>query len=251
MQIRLLAGAVAAVALSGNLATQTLSVPPAFEVASFRISASDGARRGERIEVSPGSLIMGNVRFVTAVRWAYHVLEYQVSGPGWIGDERYDIVAKAGLPVEESELRKMLQTLLAERCGLTIHREGKEMQAYVVTVGRNGHKMTQSTTEGPMSVKLNGLVLTIERADLDEVAAMATQPLRGPVVNATGLKGRWDLKLDAAPYLAEASNIKELPEMVGLAITAAREQLGLNVESKKVPVEMIVIDRAEKTPSEN
>jgi len=80
---------------------------------------------------------------------------------------------------------------------------------------------------------------------------MATQPLRGPVVNATGLKGRWDLKLDAAPYLAEAANVKELPEMVGLAITAAREQLGLSVESKKVPVEMIVIDRAEKTPIEN
>jgi uncharacterized protein (TIGR03435 family) len=185
------------------------------------------------------------------VRWAYHVLEYQVSGPGWVQEERYDIVAKAALPVEENELRKMLQTLLAERCGLTIHRASKEMQAYVVTVGKNGHKMQPSTTEGPMSVKPNGLVLTIERADLEEVAAMATQPLHGPVVNATGLKGRWDLKLDAAPYLADAAYVKEITEMVGLAITAAREQLGLAVESKKVPVEIIVIDRAEKTPTEN
>jgi uncharacterized protein (TIGR03435 family) len=248
MQIRLLA---AAATMAGSLAAQTLTLPPAFEVASLKVSAPGGGRRGERIEASPGSLIMGHVRFVTAVRWAYHVLEYQVSGPGWIEDERYDIVAKAAAPVEESELRKMLQTLLAERCGLTIHRSTKEMQAYVVTVGKNGPKMQQSTTEGPMSVKPNGLILTIERADLDEVAAMATQPLRGPVVNATGLKGRWDLKLDAAPYLADAANVKELPEMVGLAITAAREQLGLNVESKKVPVEMIVIDHAEKTPVDN
>lgn len=240
-----------AVTLAASLAAQTLSLPPAFDVASFRISATPGGRRGERIEVAPGSLIMGNVRFITAVRWAYHVLDYQVTGPGWIEDERYDIVAKAALPVEEYELRKMLQTLLAERSHLTIHRATKEMQAYVVTVGKNGHKMTQSTTEGAMSIKPNGLVLTIERADLDEVAAMATQPLRGPVVNATGLKGRWDLKLDAAPYLAEAANVKEIPEMVGLAITAAREQLGLSVESKKTPVEMIVIDRAEKTPIEN
>lgn len=251
MQIRLLSGVLAAAAMAGSLAAQTLTLPPAFEVASFKVHEGAGGRRGERIEVSPGSLIMGNVRFVTAVRWAYHVLEYQVSGPGWIEDERYDIVAKAAQPVEESELRKMLQTLLAERCRLAIHRAGKEMQAYVVTVGKNGHKMQQSATEGAMSVKPNGLVLTIERADLDEVAAMATGPLRGPVVNATGLKGRWDLKLDAAPYLAEAANVKELPEMVGLAITAAREQLGLNVESKKVPVEMIVIDHAEKTPIEN
>jgi uncharacterized protein (TIGR03435 family) len=250
MQIRWL-GAMLAAGMGGGLLAQTLTVPPTFEVASFRISAKPSGRGGERIEVAPGSLIMGNVRFVTAVRWAYHVLEYQVTGPAWIQEERYDIVAKAGTPVEEYELRHMLRTLLAERAMLEIHRQTKEMQAYVVTVGKNGHKMQQSATEGPMSVKPNGLVLTIERADLEEVAAMATQPLRGPVVNATGLTGKWDLKLNAAPYLAEAANMKEMPEMIALAITAAREQLGLNVESKKTPVEMIVIDRAEKTPIEN
>jgi len=245
MEIRPIFGVLAATALGGTLTAQT------FDVASFRVSRAEGTRR-ERIEVVPGSLIMANVRFLTAVRWAYHILEYQVSGPAWIDEERYDIVAKAGSPVAEPELRKMLQALLAERCQLTIHRQTKEMQAYVVTVSKNGHKMQQSKTEGAMSMKPNGLVLVVERADLDEVAAMASQPLHGPVVNATGLTGLWDLKLDAAPYLTpEVTSAKGLTDLIGVAITAAREQLGLTVESKKVPVQMIVVDHAERKPIEN
>ncbi len=242
--------------VAGALAAQTPQTPPApaaFDVASVKPSriVGPGGRR-ERIETAPGSLIMGNVRFVSVVRWAYHVFEYQVSGPGWIGDERYDVVAKAGSPVSEYELRQMLQTLLVERFQLAIHRQTKEMSAYVVTVGKNGHKMQESKTEGPMKVTPNGLMVTVERADLDEAAAMLSQPLQAPVVNMTGLKGRWDFKADAAPYMTpEVMNAKGLPDVIGVGITALQEQLGLKLESKRVPVEMIVVDRAEKTPVEN
>lgn len=238
---------------AGLAMAQTLTVPAGFDVASVKVSQLSGREsRRERIEAVPGSLIMGNVRFVTAVRWAYHVFDYQVSGPGWITDQRYDISAKAGSPVPEDELRLMLRTLLAERFQLVIHRQTKEMQAYVVVVGKNGHKMTESTTEGPMAVKPSGMGALVERADLDELAALLSQPLQAPVINATGLKGNFDFKVDAAPYITpEVTNAKSPLDLIGVGITAMQEQLGLKMESKKVAVEMIVIDRAERTPVEN
>ncbi len=242
--------------IAGSLGAQTSAAAPAFDVASIKSTRASATREGgrrERIEAVPGSLIMGNVRFQTAVRWAYHVQEYQVMGPGWIGEERFDIVAKAGSPVPEADLRLMLQTLLAERFHLAVHRQTKEMSAYVVTVGKNGHKLQESQGEGAMDVKPAGpMVATIQRADLDELASMLSQPLQAPVVNMTGLKGRYDFKVDMAPYITpEVTSAKSPMDLIGVGITAMQEQLGLKMESKRVPVDLVVIDRAEKSPIEN
>src|SRR4029077_3672305 len=86
---------------------------PAFYVASVRVSqigkaGGEGSRR-ESIQFSPDSVTMRNVSFRSAVRWAYHVMDYQVTGPDWMGSERYDIAAKAAAPVREDQLRSMLQ----------------------------------------------------------------------------------------------------------------------------------------------
>jgi uncharacterized protein (TIGR03435 family) len=249
--------AITVLALAAGLSdAQTTSAAPAFDVASIKPSQLSGLREGgkrERIEAVPGSLIMGNVRFQTAVRWAYHVQEYQVTGPAWIGEERFDIVAKAGSPVPEEDLRLMLRTLLAERFQLGVHHQTKEMNAYVVTVGKNGHKLTESKTDGAMDVKPAGpMVATIQHADLDELASMLSQPLQAPVVNMTGLKGRYDFKIDMAPYITpELTSSRNPQDIIGVGITAMQEQLGLKMESKKIPVELVVIDRAEKSPIEN
>src|SRR3954468_6148247 len=89
---------------------------PAFEVASVKASKLTGEGSGhERVDSQPGSLIMANVRFTRLMQWAYRVQDYQITGPGWINDERFDVVAKAGTPAPETELRTMLQGLLAER----------------------------------------------------------------------------------------------------------------------------------------
>src|ERR1700722_3763534 len=81
----------------------------AFEVASVRASRSHEGNRRENIQVSPGSLIMRNVSLKGSIRWAYHVMDYQVSGPEWMGSERFEISAKAGEGVKEEQLRVMLQ----------------------------------------------------------------------------------------------------------------------------------------------
>jgi len=93
---------------------------------------------------------------------------------------------------------------------------------------------------------------TAERADLDEMAALLSRPLQAPVINMTGLKGRYDFKVDLTPYITdEMMKAKGPPDVIGIAVVALQEQLGLKLESKKVPVEMVVVDRAERTPTEN
>jgi uncharacterized protein (TIGR03435 family) len=199
---------------------------------------------------------MRSVRFATAVRWAYSIQEYQVSGPAWVNEERYDIAAKAAAATPENQLRLMLQALLAERFRLAVHRETKEMQALVLVVGKNGHKLRESQTEGPTSVRPNGrLGAVAERANVTEMAAMLSQPLRMPVIDMTGLTGRFDFTVDATPYITEEMLKRQPgdapPDILSIAIVALQEQLGLKLESRRMPVELLVIDRAEKTPSEN
>jgi uncharacterized protein (TIGR03435 family) len=240
------------------LAAQTSAASLAFEVASVRASQTgraggEGSRR-ERVEAKPGSLIMTNVRFASAMKWAYSIQDYQINGPGWVTEERYDIVAKAASAAPENQLRSMLQTLLAERFNLSFHRLRKEMSAYVVLIGRNGHKMKQSDTEGLTDMRPNGKMgAVVRRADLDELAGLLSQPLRAPVINMTGLTGRYDFTIDVTPYITPEvmSQSKSDDVIIPIAMTAIQEQLGLKLESRKVQVEIFMIDHAEKTPIEN
>ena len=115
--------------LVGILLLSVAVAQPAFDVASVRASKSGGGEGGWRddIQTSPDSLIMRNVSLKSAIRWAYHVMDYQVTGPQWIGSDRFDISAKAMGPTSEDQLRLMLQALLAERFKLTLHRDTKEV----------------------------------------------------------------------------------------------------------------------------
>ena len=84
------------------------------------------------------------------------------------------------------------------------------------------------------------------------MAALLSRPLQAPVIDITGLKGRFDIPLNAAPYMTpEVMSAKSPAELIGVGITAMHAELGLKVETKKVPVEMIVIDRVLRTPVEN
>jgi uncharacterized protein (TIGR03435 family) len=89
-----------------------------------------------------------NVHLKSVIQWAYHLQAIQVSGPGWLDDNRYDIVAKTAGEVPTDRQRIMMQTLLAQRFKLTCHQETKELPAYVLTVAKGGHKLKQSESEG-------------------------------------------------------------------------------------------------------
>jgi uncharacterized protein (TIGR03435 family) len=94
-----------------------------FDVASIRPAES----KGEEIQVVPGGVTMRGYRMMSCIRWAYGIQDYQVSGPGWLTELSFDIVAKAGTAAPDSELRLMMRALLVERFKLEVHRESKEL----------------------------------------------------------------------------------------------------------------------------
>jgi uncharacterized protein (TIGR03435 family) len=237
---------------------QSTATPPAFEVASVKVSqigktGGEGSRR-ERTDHTPASLTMRNVSLKSAIQYAFNVKQYQVTGPGWIETERYDINGKAAGEVGEDQLRLMLQTMLTDRFKLAFHREEKVLPVYALTVAKGGPKFKASETQGEMSAvpgkgRFNGTLLRVTAAQA--VDAMS-QPLQRPVIDETGLKGAYDISIDASAYLSDETRMKEFQaDPAQLIFLILEEQCGLKLEPKKAPIQMLIVDGAEKIPTEN
>src|SRR5579863_2359753 len=143
--------------LCGGLPGQSTGSLPSFEVASIKPSQTPQGRGlpslREDINTDPARLTMGNVSLNTAIRWAYKLSVYEVSGPDWLMTTRFDITAKAASPVAEEQLRLMLQSLLKERFQLAVHLQTKEISGYALLVSRNGTKLhpVEGGGEGSMT----------------------------------------------------------------------------------------------------
>ena len=257
-----------ALLIAGSAAAQTPDAPPAFEVASVKAGQTtptgrDGGGRGllggrgarGSIQTSPGSLTMRNVTLKNAVRWAYHVSEYQVSGPDWIDSARYDIVARAPGPANEEQLQVMLQSLLADRFKLVLHRQSKELQVYVLSPGKNGAKLQESTSagEGSIETQADRMSVVVQRTPLSQMVDMLTAVLGAPVLDMTGLKGKYDITVNLADYLGDMQSAGGgVPtDPLSIVKAALEQQLGLKLESRKMPLDVLVVDSAEKIPTEN
>jgi uncharacterized protein (TIGR03435 family) len=234
---------------------------PSFEVASVKAAASGGGgerRLRQNIQVSPGTVTMHGASLKSCIAWAWHVFDYEVSGPDWIDSQRYEITGKAAGAVAEDQLRQMMQGLLAERFKLAIHRQTKELSAYVLVPGKNGPKVQESKTEGETSIEPNQkqMSVTIQRAPVSQLVEMLSNVLRVPVIDQTGLKGRYDLTVNVAKYAADMAAQGKSPDsgpMDPLALISLilQEELGLKLESKKMPLDLVIVDHAEKAPVEN
>jgi uncharacterized protein (TIGR03435 family) len=228
---------------------------PVFDAASIRSSQGgkgEGSRR-ESIQANPGSINMRNVSLKSAIRWAYHVMDYQINGPDWLGFERFDIVAKAAGPAPESELRTMLQALLAERFKLALHKETKELPAFVLVVAKGGIKFHESKEDGEPAAEpdKNRLTVSLKRVPASQFVEMLSSALRAPVINNTGLEGRYDATINVSKYIPDGTS-KDAPfDPVAMIMTGLQEELGLKLESKKMPLDLLIIDHAEKVPTEN
>lgn len=222
---------------------------PSFEVASVRL----GQPGRPAMITEPGSLTFRNQRLITCIAWAYDVAEYQISGPNWMNDISVDVVAKASTPAKETELRAMLQTLLADRFKLALHRETKELNALILTVGKGGSKLEPTETVGSPSFQTGKMNLTGKGATVAEMTQFLSRELHIPFVDQTGLTGHYNYFLDIAAYVTEEMQKSPgpPPEANSIVAQAMQAQLGLKLEAKKAPVEMLVIDRVEKTPTEN
>jgi uncharacterized protein (TIGR03435 family) len=156
--------------------------------------------------------------------------------------------------VPEDQIRLMLQTLLADRFKLTLHRQTKVFQAYLLTIGKNGPKFQESKSEGPSSIepRKDTMSVVIGRTPLSQLTDVLSKVLQTPVIDMTGLTGRYDITLNLAKYLGDLQpSGGGPPDIVGILLAGVQEELGLKLESKKTPLDLIVIDSAEKIPAEN
>jgi len=241
-----------------SLVTVSLSAgaqQPAFEVASVKPhkpgSAAEGRGR-ESIDSGPGTLTVRNASLGSCVKWAYLVRDYQISGPAWLNDERYDITAKAAEPARIDRLREMLRTLLTERFGLQIHRERKDLPVYTLVAAKSGPKLHKAEPGGNTSMQgENGSFVfrATSMAQFAEDLSSLSQVDR-PVLDRTGIPGVFDFTLK----FGEDNNEMKRALIAGdgaSVFTLIQDQLGLKLEARRDVVEVLVIDHAERIPSEN
>jgi uncharacterized protein (TIGR03435 family) len=222
---------------------------PAFDAASVKLSTEETMRiPGRRIQTSPGSLVTHGLTLRACILWAYDT-PAQIVGPDWLNDVHLDIVAKAATPAGDRQLYLMLRTLLTERMGVKAHVEKREMPVYALTIAKGGPKFSESATEGPMVSGQDKGALLIQRVSMGELAAEVGRGFDRPVVDATGLKGRYDIRLDMAAVAA--ANQADRMDAASAMMTALQEQMGLKLEGRKDWVDVLIIDHAEKTPKEN
>jgi uncharacterized protein (TIGR03435 family) len=230
--------------------------PPAFEAASIKPSKAE-PNSGSGIPTSKGRISAYNVTLKRCIRGAYDVPESQIFGPKWTDEDRYDIEAKAAGPAGDHELMKMLQSLLSERFKLTFHHETRELPGYALVAGKTGikAKRSQPDTESRTNARTNarGGEIDAEACTMHQLALKLSESVHLPVADLTAVEGTFDFKLEwtpdemrARPPGAAPADLASGPSL----FEALQEQLGLKLQPRKVPTEVLVIDHAEKA-SEN
>lgn len=193
---------------------------------------------------SPGRFYALNGSIGELVRFAYDIKEYQLSAPDWmIKGDGYDIEANAAPGTTRKQMRPMVQTLLQERFKLVIHRETRMLPLYVLTVARGGPKLKQAAEGERRSGNFEHTRLTSRKVSMPQFAEDLSREMDQIVQDSTGISGLYDIVLEFAPDESATG----LPSI----FTAIQQQLGLKLTASKGPVEIVVVDHAEKVPVGN
>lgn len=217
---------------------------PSFEVASVKVAPPRTGAAGFFARDSDPALVRySNITLGNLIAIAYNVdSRLIVGGPAWLDSELYDVVAKLPPGTAKDRIPAMLQTLLAERFKLAVHRETREQRVYFLTAAKNGPKLKAGSPEGGQNQMLPGRIMG-GSMELGTLASILARFVGSQVVDKTGLAGTFDIDLKWKAESGEGNS----PEL----FAALREQLGLKLEPGKGPVETLVVDRAERIPAEN
>jgi uncharacterized protein (TIGR03435 family) len=266
---------------------QTPTPRPEFEVASVKASApitDAGFNVGVHID---GAMVRCTyLSLLNYLGVAYDVKDYQVIGPDWLATEHFDIVAKRPEGVEgEKSLRGMVASLLEDRFKLAMHRETRDLPAYALVVGKGGMKIQEvppdpdAVDTGKVDVNVTGggrggttvdlgggssltyglNKLEARKVTIPSIMDSLSKFLDRPVVDMTGLTGRYNFTLDYSVdelrnlVRASGGDASRIPDFGGdqISIFTSVESLGLKLETRKAPVQVIVIDSVQKTPTAN
>jgi uncharacterized protein (TIGR03435 family) len=288
--MRAIRSVILGVAASAMLLAQAAPVRPEFEVASIKPSATVPLAEKVHVgvQIDGAQVHCTYLSLKDYIRIAYQVKEYQITGPEWLASQRFDIHAK--LPEGgRGQFREMLQNLLADRFAVKMHRDSKEFPVFGVVVGKGGLKMKESPldpeTQAGVSVAAEGSArgttvnfgrgayfsladnkFEARKLTMAQLADSLGRFIERPVVDMTELKGTYDLTLEFTPEeyrvllirTALSAGVNLPPEVMRLLEGASDESLfkglqamGLKLESRKAPLEVLVIDSASKTPTEN
>lgn len=238
-----------------------------FDVASFK--AAEPAPPGQPIAINLGAIGNGRVTLTNTtlsdcIKFAYGIVsDDQIIGPDWVktrSDVRYAIIAQAPPDTPNDQLLLMLQSLLAERLKLVLHREQREMSFLALVISKNGPKL-KPAGDAPSPNTLGAGRIIHPRMPMSVLASLLSRFERQIVVDMTALKGPFDINLQWTPEILRS---KVAPDGGPVSVngapvdangpslgTALQEQLGLRLESRRGPLEVLVVDHADKVPIEN
>ena len=283
----------AAAAFAQNSPKPEDSPRPEFEVATIRPSAQgpqDGVTAGVRIDGAQVRCVALTLKDYIGI--AYRVKLYQISGPDWIGSDRFDISATFPAAGPTTQFPEMMKSLLEDRFQIKMHRDKKDFPVYVLEVAKGGLKMPESApnpnaedAKGPLTIAGSGSAQGIsvnlgrgssyafannkfeaKRVTMAALAEVLERFVDRPIVDMTDLKGSYDIALDITPedyrimliHAGVNAGVSLPPQALRLldgastpSLFDAMEKLGLKLDARKAPLEMIIVDGARKTPTEN
>jgi uncharacterized protein (TIGR03435 family) len=227
--------------LNAQLAFEAASIKPAPQQPMNSISVSKDTEKGR--------LTYQNVSLNDLIAEAYRLLERQITGPDWLKSQRFDIVATYPAGAGEKDVPEMLKALLADRFGLKVHEESKEMSLYAILPAKTGPKMKKADEGGNFSTNSGKTLVHITAtASMAGLANSLSGLVDRPVVDQSGLEGPWVIDLQ---FVRDASSASTDDVSAPSVFTAMQEQLGLRLNPTKGPMKFLVIDHAERTPTEN
>lgn len=204
---------------------------------------------------SPERITFTFTSLKTLIRAAYNVRSsHYIEAPAWMESATFDVVANVPAGATRDEANLMLQNLLADRFQLKVHRSTREVPIYALVVATNGPKLTVSVDD-PNAPKPRGTLgsggrkrFEFDKWTMARFAQTLESDVDRPVVDMTGLEGTYDIRLEFSdPRSALGSPDPQAAEL----FTALREQLGLQLESRRGPVVVLVVDSALRQPIEN
>jgi uncharacterized protein (TIGR03435 family) len=233
---------------------------PSFEVATIKPNDS-GAPQMQGLNVNGRNFTTRNSSLADLIAFAYNLQPKQIIGaPDWMDKDRFDIAAVPdvdGAP-NVNQLRVMVQKLMADRWKMTFHHDKKELSAFVLTVGKNGEKLTPNTSGGPLPGLgtrpiPGGVMMGVNNGTMSDFTGyLQLLVLDRPVVDHTGLTGKYDLSFK---FMPDDSLYHGHPPKPGATTDNAEtfpgffeaiQTIGLKLDAEKTPVDVIVIDHAEK-----
>ncbi len=216
-----------------------------FEVASVKRLAPEsgsGARSTGAIprQQEPARINYPHVSLQAVLTVAYGVDRDQVSGPQWLDDERYDIVATLPAGSSQADVPIMLRHLLADRFRLTVREATQSRKGFALVAGKGAPKLTRSKPNGNVGFNATASSVTFTGSTMAGFAKLLSRYLGAPVADETNMDGEYDLTVNVS-----------MDDLRNGGAKGAVEDLGLKLEPRTMSVKSIAVEKADRIPTAN